>query len=221
MTIDSNLTNTPSKASSGVARLINTMVDGFANYIQSASDHMDIASQMTTKNGSSQLITRREYRWQNLCSGAWADLYGNTTDVNLPADKVEKGDTRTLFCARLNLAYWENRRAQFYDSTPILNEQGEFVGYRGHPECDPRSSVYDEMAAINNIEHTNLLASLEEAKANHAECLAYFSWTKSVYEELTGKAFVYQPYTNRSSAKTPSEGNRLVGLAALKRARAG
>ena len=218
--IESNKTNSPSAANSGVSKLINTMVDGFADYITKAADHMDIASQMTTKNGSSQLITRREYRWQNLCSGAWADLYGNTTDTQLPSDKVQKGDTRTLFCARLNLEYWENRLANFYDGTPVTDSVGQFIGYKGHPECDPQSPMYDEVEAMNNVEHVNNLASLEEAKANHAECAAYLAWTVSVYEELTGKAFVYQPYAARTNAAPSTTGNKSVAMAALARAKA-
>ena len=217
MTLESNLNNNPSQASKFGGVLLANMAKRFQKYLEAAAEHVHIAAQMSTRNGSNKLVSRREYRWRNIASGSWCDLYGNTVDTQLPIEKVEKDDDRTRFCARLNLAWEENALQKFYSEVPIMNSQGEFIAFEGHPECNPDSEFFNEQEAINNIEHQNLLTRLEEARANYAECLEFFKFAIGTYEELTGTAFRYVPYAVKAKSPNGTEGTKAVAIAALQK----
>ena len=177
----------------------------FTTFICAFADWAEFASQMETNNGQSKITARIEYSLNNECSGVWAELYGNTTDVQFIPDKNTELDQRTRFCARLNTMYWQQRKDEYLDK---------------HPNVDSTASEYNEMDAASDMELLNILVSLEEAQLNFNRLRAKFNMAKNMYETVTGAEFVYKPYTVTNKASSAVKANAKLGAALLKRAAA-
>jgi len=187
------------------ASVLKQVESDFAKYISAFADWAELASQMETTNGQSKIVARTEYELNNECSNIWAALYGNTIDVKFTPDKNTEMDQRTRFCARLNLAYWENRKSEFYDRNPNL---------------DPTAPEYNEMDAASDMELMNLLVNLEEAALNHERLRTKFNMIRGMYETITGAEFIYKPYTVSQKASTSTAANAKLGVALLRRSAA-
>lgn len=204
--IEVNMSNDNVSANNSFAATVLAQLESdFQAYINAFADWAEFASQMETREGSNKIIARLEYSLNNECSGIWAELYGNTTDTKFIPDRNTEMDNRTRFCARLNAAYWEDRKAQYLDKNPNL---------------DPQSAEYNEMDAAGDMELLNIYVSLEEALLNYNRLLAKLNMVRNTYEAVTGKAFEYVPYkvTPKSSATVAA--NAKLGAALLKRAAA-
>lgn len=177
----------------------------FQTYISAFADWAAFASQMETREGSNKIVARTEYELNNECSNTWAALYGNTTDTKFIPDRNTEIDNRTRFCARLNVAYWEDRKAQYLDKNPNL---------------DPQAPEYNEMDATADMELLNIYVSLEEAVLNFNRLLAKFHMVRNMYETVTGAAFEYKPYTVSQKNSATVAANAKLGAALLKRAAA-
>ena len=164
-----------------------SMMDAFVNWAQ-------FAIQMETSNGSSKVTARLEYEITNQLNGAYVALYGNTLDLTSIPEKDARIPSTLRFCARLNIAYWEDRYATYL---------------RDHPEVDKKHDEYNDVAAQNDLNFINILVSKQEALLNYRRLMAQFNALKTVYEELTGVAYVYVPYRERDAATAPqySKGN--------------
>lgn len=199
------MSNNVSAANSFAATVIAQMEEDFQRYISAFAEWAAFASQMETKDGTNKIVARTEYELNNECSNIWAALYGNTTDTKFIPDRNSEVDNRTRYCARLNLAYWEDRKDQYLTNNPNL---------------DPSSPEYNELDAANDMELLNILVALEEAMLNHNRLLAAFTMKRNAYETITGAEFVYKPYTVTAKAATTLKANAKLGAALLKRAAA-
>jgi hypothetical protein len=134
---------------------------------------------METNNGVNKCVARYEYEYNNEASNIWSALYGNTTDTKFIPDKGTELDNRTRFCARLNVAYWEER----------------IINYRiNNPQVDPYAQEYNELEAANDLENSNLVVNYNEAMLNFNRLLAKFDRLRKTYEFMTDSAFAYKPY---------------------------
>lgn len=199
------MSNNVSSNNSFAATVLAQLESDFTTYISAFADWAEFASQMETQNGQNKVTARIEYSLKNECSGVWAELYGNTTDTQFIPDKNTEIDQRTRFCARLNTMYWQDRKDSFLARNPNL---------------DPEAPEYNEMDAASDMELLNILVSLEEAQLNHNRLLAKFQMARNIYETVTGKEFVYEPYTVAAKAATSLKANAKLGAALLKRAAA-
>lgn len=196
--------NNVSANNSFAATVLAKFESDFSKFISAFADWAEFASQMETNNGQSKVTARLEYSLNNECSGVWAELYGNTTDTQFIPDRNTEMDNRTRFCARLNLAYWEDRKASYLDKNPNL---------------DPTAQEYNEMDAMADMELLNILVSLQEASLNFNRLLTKFNMLRNMYEHITGAEFIYKPYV--VSQKTQAvAANAKLGAALLKRAAA-
>lgn len=186
-----------SSNNSFAAAFTGELAKNFETYLSALVDWAEFASQMETQNGQSKVTARLEYSLQNKCSGVWADLYGNTTDVSFIPDKDTQMDQRTRFCARLNLAYWENRA----------------IEYRANnPHVDKKHDQYSAVDAANDIEWANILVNKREAMLNYNRLVTEYNMVVSMYELVTGAAFVYKPYTTVNKAVAKGNAKLAAGL---------
>lgn len=199
------MTNNASANNSFAAVVLSQLESDFAKYISAFADWAEFASQMETNNGQNKITARLEYSLNNECSGIWAELYGNTTDTQFIPDRNTELDQRTRFCARLNVMYWQDRKDVFLDRNPNL---------------DPAAAEYNEMDAANDLELMNILVSLEEAQLNYNRLNAKLAMARNIYETVTGKEFVFQPYNVAPKASATMKANAKLGAALLKRAAA-
>ena len=199
------MSNNVSANNSFAATVLLKLESDFTTFISAFADWAEFASQMETNNGQSKVTARLEYSLNNECSGIWAELYGNTTDVQFIPDKNTELDQRTRFCARLNTMYWADRKDVFLTNNPNL---------------DPSAPEYNEMDAASDMELLNILVSFEEAQLNYNRLLAKFNMAKNLYETVTGAEFIYKPYTVTAKASSTVKANAKLGAALLKRAAA-
>lgn len=186
------------------ATVLAQLESDFGTYIAAFADWAEFASQMETREGSNKIVARTEYELNNECSNVWAALYGNTTDTRFIPDRNTEVDNRTRFCARLNVAYWEDRKASYLDKNPNL---------------DPQAAEYNEMDASADMELLNVYVSLEEAMLNYNRLLTKFNMLRNMYETITGAEFIYKPYTVQQKSQAVAA-NAKLGAALLKRAAA-
>lgn len=195
------MSNNVSANNSFATQVLAKLDSDFTTYISAFADWAEFASQMETNNGQSKVTARLEYSLNNECSGIWAELYGNTTDVQFIPDKNTELDQRTRFCARLNTMYWQDRKDQFLAKNPNL---------------DPSAPEYNSQDAASDMELLNIIVSLEEAQLNYNRLLAKFNMARNVYEAVTGAEFIYKPYTVTAKTNTTTA-NAKLGAALLKR----
>jgi len=199
------MTNNVSANNSFAAVVLNQFEADFQKHINALADWAAFASQMETREGSNKITARMEYELNNECSNVWAALYGNTTDTKFIPDRNTEIDNRTRFCARLNVSYWEDRKAQYLDKNPNL---------------DPQAPEYNEMDAAGDMELLNIYVSLEEATLNYNRLLTKFHMYRNMYETITGAEFVYKPYAVNTKPSNVVAANAKLGAALLKRAAA-
>ena len=173
------MSNNASANNSFAAQLIAIMEAGWAKEIAATAEWAEFACQMETQNGVNKVTARTEYEDNNECSNIWSALYGNTTDTNFIPERGAELDNRTRFCARLNVAYWQDR----VDAHKTNN-----------PHLDPAAPEYNELEAANDLEFANMLVNYNEAILNMNRLLAKFYRIRSTYEFKTDSAFVYKPY---------------------------
>src|SRR5574343_725255 len=181
------MSNNVSNNNSFAAAFTGTLEKDFQTYLSALVDWAEFASQMETSNGQSKVTARLEYSLQNKCNGVWADLYGNTTDTSFIPDSNTQMDQRTRFCARLNLAFWENR---------ALTYRAE------HPYVDKKSPEYSSVEAANDREWTNILINKKEPMLNYNRLVTEYRMIVGMYELVTGKEYVYVPYNATATAQT-------------------
>lgn len=192
------MSNNVSNNNSFAAAFTGELEINFNKYLSALVDWAEFASQMETQNGQSKVTARLEYSLQNKCNGVWADLYGNTTDVSFIPDTNTQMDQRTRFCARLNLAYWENRA----------------LSYRAdHAYVDKKSPEYSAIESANDTEWTNILINKKESALNYNRLVTEFHMTSAMYELVTGKGYVYVPYN--AAAKAQAKGNSKLAASVL------
>lgn len=195
------MSNNTSNNNSKVAAFTGKFEADFETYTNALNDWAAFAGQMETSNQMNKVTARMEYELQNDASRAWVQVFGNTTDVKFLPGKEDKLPNDTRFCSRLNVHYWDERRAQF----EIDN-----------PHCDPTAPEYNEIDAANDLEYMNILVNQQEAMLNDKRCRAKLKMLMNMYENVTGKAFVYQPYAVKEQAKaTPA--NAKLGASLLAR----
>ena len=192
------MSNNVSNNNSFAAAFTSELEKNFQTYVSALVDWAEFASQMETQNGQSKVTARLEYSLQNKCSGVWADLYGNTSDVSFIPDTNTQMDQRTRFCARLNLAYWENRALDYRSK---------------NPHVDKKAPEYSAVEAANDLEWGTILVNKKESALNYNRLVTEFNMVRSQYELVTGKEFVYQPYN--ASAKAASKGNAKLAASLL------
>lgn len=194
------MTSNVSANNSFAAAFTSELEQNFQKYISALVDWAEFASQMETQNGQSKVTSRLEYSLQNKCSGIWADLYGNTTDTSFIPDRDTQMDQRTRFCARLNLAYWENRRNDYRAK---------------NPHVDKKAPEYASVEAANDMEWMNIIVNFRESLLNYNRLVAEFHMVVGQYELVTGKAFVYQPYTEKAKAASSLKMNAKLAQSLL------
>lgn len=171
------------------AQLLSIIHDGMEKELSALADWATFASQMETRNGVNKVTARMEYEINNEASNIWAALYGNTTDVQFIPAKGAELDDRTRFCARLNTMYWQDR----VDAYRINN-----------PQVDPSAPEYNEEAAMDDLEYSNLLVNFNEAQLNYNRLLAKFSRLRDTFEFMTDSAFTFKPYAVTSKKVHPA-----------------
>lgn len=191
------MSNNASANNSFAAAFTGELEKNFQKYLSALVDWAEFASQMETQNGQSKVTARLEYSLQNECNGVWADLYGNTTDTSFIPEANTQIDQRTRFCARLNLAYWEDRRNKYRAE---------------HTYVDKKSPDYSAVDAANDTDWTNIIVNLRESMLNYNRLVTKFNMTSAMYELVTGKAYQYVPYT---STPKPSKGNAKLAASIL------
>lgn len=188
---------TSSLANSAVASLTSILEAGQAKAHEAFMEWVDFASQMETSNGSSKVTARLEYEVTNRLNGVYVALYGNTLDLTTIPEKDARIPSNLRFCARLNIAYWEDRYATYI---------------KDNPQVDKKHDEYNEVEATNDLAYINILVSKQEAWLNYKRLMAEFNGLKSFYEALTGAEYVYIPYKERDAA-TPQYSKGNINLA--------
>lgn len=173
------MSNNASANNSFAAAFTSDLEKNFQRHLSALVDWAEFASQMETQNGQSKVTARLEYSLQNECNGVWADLYGNTVDTSFIPDTNTQMDQRTRFCARLNLAYWEDRRNKYRAE---------------HTYVDKKSPDYSAVEAANDLEWGNIIVNLRESMLNYNRLVTKFAMVVGMYELVTGKAYQYVPY---------------------------
>lgn len=189
-----------SNNNSFAAAFTNQLEKDFATYISSLVDWAEFASQMETSNGQSKVTARLEYSLNNKCSGVWTRLYGNTTDTSFIPDKNTHMDQATRFCARLNLAYWENRRNEYRAA---------------NPHVDKKAPEYSSVEAANDLEWVNIIVNFKEALLHYNMLVTEFRMFVNMYELVTGAEFVYKPYTEKAKSASSLKGNAKLAASVL------
>lgn len=219
--MESNLTNKPTAANSFAAGLTAKLDADHAKWQSAHIDHAEFASQMETQYGGNKFVSRRQYRIKNIVNGAYVEMYGNEPipphiaqqkDKNaqlrmymrwleqLPLQDKYGNEKNTRFCARLNLAYHEQRRAAFL---------------KDNPHCDKRHDEYNSVAAAENMTWNNIKVDHAEALKNFNEILAWYTMWKNYFEHLTGEEYLFQPWTVTDKTSTARSANaRLAALIA-------
>lgn len=187
-------TNSVSAANSAAASLVSIFENAQKKSMEAFVNWADFAIQMETQNGSSKVTARLEYEITNRLNGVYVALYGNTLDLTSIPEKDARIPSTLRFCARLNIAYWEDRYATYL---------------KDNPQVDKKHDEYSEVHATNDLAFINILVSKEEAWLNYKRLMADFNGLKEIYEALTGVAYVYVPYRERDAAAQPqySKGN--------------
>lgn len=193
---------TSSLKNSAAATLIGILEEEQGKAHEAFVEWADFAIQMETSNGSSKVTARLEYETTNTLNGLYVALYGNTLDLTSIPEKDARIPSTLRFCARLNIAYWEDRYATYL---------------KDNPQVDKKHDEYNEVAATNDLNFINILVSKQEAWLNYKRLLAKFNGYKRFYEILTSTAYVYVPYKERDAGNTPqySKGNMALAKSLL------
>ncbi len=166
------------------ASVVKTMENSHTEYMNQFVNWAALAGQMEVRDGSSKITQRMEYEITNQINQVWVALYGNTTDVStIPAQDARIPST-LRFCARLNLAYWENQMSDYLVK---------------HPEVDRASVEYNELVASNDLNWINIVVCKEESILNYNRLMAQFKGLKALYELITDAAYSYKPYAERGN----------------------
>jgi hypothetical protein len=165
-----------------------TYSEAFTNWASWAGD-------MEVRDGSSKITQRMEFEITNELNGVHVRLYGNTTDKTKIPEEKENISRELRFCARLNVAYWENRKAQY------LND---------NPEVDRGSVEYNEDIAMNDLNWANILVPHQEALLNFNRLLVQYNGLVKLYETITDTEYVYVPYKVRDQAQHSPENQNLA-----------
>lgn len=195
-------TSSVSAANSAAASLVKIMEDSQTKIMNAFVEWADFAIQMETSNGSSKVTARLEYEITNRINGVYVALYGNTLDLTSIPEKDARIPSNLRFCARLNIAYWEDRYATYL---------------KDNPQVDKKHDEYSEVHATNDLAFINILVSKQEAWLNYKRLMAEFNGLKDFYEALTGVAYVYVPYKERDGSAQPqySKGNMALAKGLL------
>lgn len=200
---------------SGAAALLKLVSDNDTEVQDALADWLDFAIQMDPdENGKTQVQRRLEYKYFQRAQQAWIALNGNRTVQQIQSG--EKVVSRTVdFCAKNNLAYWENRWETVKVQQVRVDEEYGDHAERARAESGMQLGINDGTTDMTP-EQMLTRVRLEEARLNWALCKAEFEAAKSMYEAITSTPYVYQPFTERAATAKPTANNMRLAASLLR-----